>query len=74
MLINLDDAIAVVQNNPNPIEGLKNLPAVKAKWEFVEMGENGMPVYRCPNCNIERYGRGNFCSVCGVRMDGDSNE
>ena len=71
-LIDLDDALAVVQYSKSPIEGLKNLPrtedVVHGRWITDEKG-----VAYCGRCRIiDDYASvHNYCPNCGARMDGE---
>lgn len=74
-LINRDDAIAIVKYSKDPVDKIKNLPAVNAmevkhgRWERTEDG-----AAKCTACgrkmNPSQYGYPH-CSLCGARMDGE---
>lgn len=80
MLIDRGDALAVVQHNRDPIEGLKNLPAVDAV-EVVRCGECEFIDDKCAHgivCICDHGGMcgtfvadTDFCSCGKRRMDGE---
>ena len=43
------------------------------KWEELPRSENMLNVelFRCSNCGKLNIVKGNYCYICGARMDGD---
>ena len=41
------------------------------KWEFLFNALDGTPRYGCPVCKELEWRKTNFCSNCGVRMEGN---
>jgi hypothetical protein len=52
---------------------IDNAPAVgvvHARWEYVGKS-SGKLIHRCTNCKSEICGSGDYCKMCGAKMDGD---
>lgn len=47
----------------------KYAEVVHARWEFAGVSA-GRKIYRCTNCKTLIYGQGDYCQVCGAKMDG----
>lgn len=51
-------------------------PVIHSEWEITDIDHaHGRKCYHCPECGEDewRYDESNFCSNCGVRMDGGKN-
>ena len=79
-LINRGDAIAIAMHSKDPVEGIKNLPAVDAvevvhaKWLWFAYDKAWT---KCSNCKSNwkwktvKEGHMDYCPNCGARMDGE---
>ena len=45
----------------------------RGKWIYHDIDENDMVIIKCSECNTKRYGRSNYCSKCGAKMNGKDN-
>lgn len=45
----------------------------RGKWIYHDTDENDMVIIKCSECNTKRYGRSNYCSKCGAKMNGKDN-
>ena len=82
-IISRGDAIAVAMHSKDPVEGIKNLPAVDAvevvhaKWEKFGIDyKHEASLYECSACGkiVRKYWedeRFECCPYCFARMDGE---
>lgn len=56
---------------------MRNAPTVEAKrghWVCVGRGWAGEGIYKCSICGHHTPDDGNYCSCCGAKMIGESDE
>lgn len=64
--------MAAVDNAEVIDDDLDVQPVVHAFWHGLRIGDKG--AYFCSECGFTNIFKGNYCTKCGAKMDGDPHD